>query len=103
MPLAQGEILDYGSLLTCPGAQPGQTLTDIAKTQWRYIGYRGFSRFISSDTDFLIIRQIGTLNARALLALQDQLSTLEAELENLYQKCIQTGNIHNGSFRMFRL
>jgi hypothetical protein len=47
----------------------------------------------------LIIRQFGTLNARALLALQDQLSILEAELEILDQKCIQAGNIHNGSFR----
>jgi hypothetical protein len=33
------------------------------------------------------------------LALQDQLSSLEADLEALDQKCIQAGTLHNGSFR----
>lgn len=71
------------------------------KKPWKYIGYRGFSAFISSDDDFLVFRRFGALTARVLLGLQDQLSVFEEELEALDAKHSRTGSedIHNGSFR----
>ncbi|KAF1851126.1 uncharacterized protein K460DRAFT_412737 [Cucurbitaria berberidis CBS 394.84] len=68
---------------------------------WEEIGYRGFSAFLASDNDFLIFRRFGSLNARLLLYLQDEISVLEADLEDLEAKYVVDGakDIHNGSFR----
>jgi hypothetical protein len=75
------------------------TPAEINNAQWRYVGYSGFSKFISSDNDFFIFRKFGALSARTLLILQDQLAVLEDKLEKLDQKCMQHDDIHNGSFR----
>lgn len=68
---------------------------------WKEIGYRGFSAFLASDNDFLIFRRFGSLNARLLLFLQDQIAVLEEKLEKLEQKHMaeDAKDIHHGSFR----
>lgn len=68
---------------------------------WKTIGYRGFSAFLASDNDFLIFRRFGTLTARILLLLQDEITVLEEELEELeaLHSSPSSADIHNGSFR----
>ena len=68
---------------------------------WKYIGYRSFCEFVSSDEDFFVLRRFGTLSARVLLNLQDQLATLEGRLEGIEQQLRQrdTPDVNNGSFR----
>ena len=79
-----------------------QTLSqEEIEKPWKYIGYRGFSAFLASDDDFLIFRRFSTLNTRVLLFLQDQISVLESELNELDRKHSDKDavDIHNGSFR----
>jgi hypothetical protein len=68
---------------------------------WKEIGYRGFSAFIASDNDFLIFRRFGSLNARLLLYLQDQIAVLEEKLGKLEEQHMleEAKDIHHGSFR----
>jgi hypothetical protein len=72
---------------------------------WKEIGYRGFSAFIASDNDFLIFRRFGSLNARLLLYLQDQIAVLEEKLGKLEEHHMsdEAKNIHHGSFRQEEL
>ncbi|OTA81341.1 hypothetical protein M434DRAFT_54012, partial [Hypoxylon sp. CO27-5] len=74
---------------------------DIEGQPWKYIGYRGYAQFISSDADLLIFREFEELNVRVALRLQDKVSALEEELKKLddaYSKK-ESGAINNGSFR----
>ncbi len=77
------------------------TQEEIEKKPWKYIGYRGYSDFISSENDFYIIRRFGALNARVTLALQDQVSVMEEQLKNLDSEFSRrdAADVHNGSFR----
>src|SRR5256885_335977 len=59
------------------------TREDFRKKPWKYIGYEGFSTFVASDNDFFFLRRFGTLHARVLLSLQDQLVELEQRLKDL--------------------
>ena len=79
--------------------QPSQK--DIKDKPWKYTGYRSFSTFIATDNDFLIFRRFGTLSARVLLSLQDQLSCVEEELEACEKRLRgrYVPDTHNGSFR----
>lgn len=74
---------------------------DIDQKPWKYAGYRSFCEFVSSDEDFFVLRRFGTLSARVLLNLQDQLATLEGRLEDIEQQLRQRDapDVHNGSFR----
>lgn len=65
------------------------------------MGYRGFSEFVASHDNFFILRRFGTLTARVLLSLQDELVELEGQLETLENHLSSAGapDIHNGSFR----
>ncbi|KAF3067680.1 hypothetical protein CFAM422_008367 [Trichoderma lentiforme] len=65
---------------------------------WKYVGYRGYSRFISSDDDFFILRRFSVLNVRIPLALQNQLVMLERQLNELDNKYESEPQIHNGRF-----
>ena len=82
---------------------PPSTLTqeEIETKEWKYTGYQHFSRFISSDNDFLFFRRFSVLNARVFLALQDEIATLEHELATLDQASSEktAPDVHNGSFR----
>jgi hypothetical protein len=78
------------------------TEDDISQMPWKYVGYRQYSEFLSSDEDLLIVRRFGVLNARVLLSLQDRVSELEDELEDFDDKHSRKGpeEYNNGSFRM---
>ncbi|KAF1959968.1 hypothetical protein CC80DRAFT_406147 [Byssothecium circinans] len=87
------------------GCLPAQIFNqDEIEKPWKYIGYRGFSAFLSLDEDFLIFGRFGTLNTRVLLHLQDQMSILETELNEIDRKHSQKNavDIHNESFRQER-
>jgi len=77
------------------------TNVEIAKKPWKYIGYKGYSDFVASDNDFFIFRRFTSLNSRVALLLQDQLSLLEEQLEELDRQYSrkEAGDINNGSFR----
>jgi hypothetical protein len=78
------------------------TREDFEKKPWKYIGYEGFSTFVASDNDFFFLRRFGTLHARVLLSLQDQLVELEQRLKDLDTKAAEktAPDQHNGSFRL---
>ncbi|KAG4436525.1 hypothetical protein IFR05_007999 [Cadophora sp. M221] len=81
--------------------EPPLTPEEIEKKPWKYIGYRGYSDFIASENDFYIVRRFAALNTRAALALQDKVSVLEEQLEDLDRTYSRrdTVDVHNGSFR----
>ena len=78
-----------------------QTAQKPKRKFWKTIGYQGYSKFLATDNDFLIFRRFGVLNTRVLLLLQDEISVLEQELEDLDSTHSQpsAADIHNGSFR----
>ena len=79
--------------------QPSQE--EVDEKPWKYTGYQSFSTFIASDNDFLVFRRFGTLSARVLLSLQDQLSCVEKDLEACEKRVREKDapDVHNGSFR----
>ena len=74
---------------------------DVYDQPWKYTGYKKYSWFLASDDDFLIFRRFGTLNARIILAMQDEISVAEAKLKALDDEASLKGapRRHNGSFR----
>ncbi|KAF2631335.1 hypothetical protein BU25DRAFT_407849 [Macroventuria anomochaeta] len=89
-------------------SQSSQTIAtagDSIAKPWKDVGYRGFSAFLASDNDFLIFRKFGTLSARLLLYLQDEIAVLEEALRDIEDK--HSGptapDLHNGSFRQDQL
>lgn len=79
--------------------EPSQA--EIDAKPWKYTGYQSFSECIASDNDFFVLRRFGSLSARVLLGLQDQLSCLELDLKALEKRVREKDapDIHNGSFR----
>ncbi|KAH9224690.1 hypothetical protein DL95DRAFT_254615, partial [Leptodontidium sp. 2 PMI_412] len=77
------------------------TPEEVEKKPWKYIGYRGYADFIASENDFYIVRRFAALNTRAALALQDRVSVLEEQLEELDRTYSRRDavDVHNGSFR----
>lgn len=69
---------------------------------WKYIGYKSYAWLLSSDDDFLMFRRFGTLNARVLLSMQDDLVVAEEKLKELDSQYSQKDapRQHNGSFRL---
>jgi hypothetical protein len=67
----------------------------------RSIGYRWFSAFLASDTDFAFFRRFDTLSTRVILALQDRVAEVEASLEAIDNETSRRsdGTINNGSLR----
>lgn len=54
---------------------------------WKYIGYKGYAKLVSSDDDFFIFQRFSALNARvALLLQQDHIPVLEGTLDELDRK-----------------
>jgi hypothetical protein len=47
---------------------------------WKYVGYKTFSRWMASDSAFLVVRRFGALNARIALSMQDEIVQLEEQL-----------------------
>jgi len=85
-----------------PAVAPEITEEDREQKPWKYIGYRGYCRFLASDDDFFFLRRFGVLHARVLLALQDQITVLEDKLDAIDQHAGRKDNVdrHNGSFRL---
>ncbi|KAL7943826.1 hypothetical protein V8C42DRAFT_328546 [Trichoderma barbatum] len=84
---------------TVPAEHGAHTRRSIEQiVPWRYIGYRGYSRFISSVNDFFILRRFSVLNVRVALALQHQLVMLERQLDELDDKYEGDPPVHNGRF-----
>ncbi|KAI9766052.1 MAG: hypothetical protein M1840_006759 [Geoglossum simile] len=73
----------------------------LDKWPWKYAGYRVFSRWVTSDPAFFIVRRFGSLNARVILCLQNEIVMLEKELDTLDHEYIgedRPNNTNNGSF-----
>ncbi|KAI1750238.1 hypothetical protein F4782DRAFT_509773 [Xylaria castorea] len=89
--------MSFGSLTTIEEPLP----EEIQKQPWKYVGYKRYTEFISSDGDLLIFRRFGTLNARICLLLQDKVSLLEQKLMNLDKEFSrrEADPINNGSLR----
>ncbi|KAK4112398.1 hypothetical protein N656DRAFT_709377 [Canariomyces notabilis] len=79
----------------------GPTEADIQLKPWKYIGYKGYAEFISSDDDFLILRRFDSLSARVALRLQDEINVLEEELERLdtIHSKPESTDFNNGTLR----
>ncbi|KAJ5545255.1 hypothetical protein N7535_006361 [Penicillium sp. DV-2018c] len=86
--------------ITSSSAQ-SPTQEEADRKPWKYIGYHGFSNFLSSDDDFCNFRRFERLNIRVILALQDQLTEIEDTLDEIDQTCSrrETPDTNNGSFR----
>ncbi|KUJ07663.1 uncharacterized protein LY89DRAFT_601279 [Mollisia scopiformis] len=77
------------------------TQDEIDEKPWKYIGYRGYTDFIASDNDFLMVRRFASVSARIVLSLQDQVMVLEEQLNELdwrYSKQ-EEEDVNNGTFR----
>jgi hypothetical protein len=77
------------------------TKQELDEKPWKYIGYQGYTKFLASETDFLVFLRFGGISARTLLRLQDRVVVLQEKLEKLDRqlKRRETEDIHNGSFR----
>ncbi|KAF2622058.1 hypothetical protein BU25DRAFT_443440 [Macroventuria anomochaeta] len=53
---------------------------------WKYEGYSGFSEWMASDDDFFIVRRFGTINARVILWMQNQIVEKERKLAELHKR-----------------
>lgn len=74
---------------------------EIQRKPWKFIGYKGYTEFLSSEDDWFLLRRFGTLNVRVALALQDEISALEGQLKELdegYSRR-ESPDRHNGRFR----
>ncbi len=85
------------------GGEPLITSNVAHEKAWKYVGYRGYSQVLASHEHFLHVRLFRTLNARVILAMQDHISVLEKNLDDIETKLSQkdtSDNVHNGSFRV---
>ncbi|KAI1743042.1 hypothetical protein F4680DRAFT_410880 [Xylaria scruposa] len=89
--------MPHGSLAAIEEPLP----EEVQKQPWKYVGYRRYTEFISSDNDLLIFRRFATLNARVGLLLQDKISLLEHKLMDLEKGFSRRDSepINNGSLR----
>jgi hypothetical protein len=74
---------------------------EVYKKPWKYIGYKSFSEWAASDNDFFVVRRFSALNSRVILKLQDDISILEEQLEELEADNRRSDGpaVNNGSFR----
>lgn len=74
---------------------------DLDRKPWKYIGYKGFSRYVSCSDDFLALRRYDRLHCRVLLTLQDRVAELEEELDLLDNSVSRKSSpdIDNGTIR----
>ncbi|KAK1708091.1 hypothetical protein BDP67DRAFT_526008 [Colletotrichum lupini] len=82
-------------------AKETPTEDDVKEKPWKYIGYKGYSRFLSSEDNFFLLRRFDTLNVRVSLALQDEVSVLEEELD-AFDSCFSkksADDFNNGTLR----
>ncbi|KAI1413602.1 hypothetical protein F5Y13DRAFT_160686 [Hypoxylon sp. FL1857] len=77
------------------------TENDILRKPWKYIGYRGYSSFLASDDEFLVLRRFDNLSVRVALSLQDEISVLESELSAIDGEYSRrnAADVNNGTLR----
>jgi hypothetical protein len=68
---------------------------------WKYIGYKGYTKLISSDGDLFILRRFNALNVRVMLEQQDKISVLEQKLNAIdnQNSRIDAPDVNNGTIR----
>ena len=73
--------------MTAPDPCP-QNLTqeDFDKKPWKYIGYKGYSEFLASESNFLVFKRFNTADTRIALVLQDRVSELTERLKEVDEK-----------------
>ncbi|KAK5662358.1 hypothetical protein OQA88_8268 [Cercophora sp. LCS_1] len=80
-------------------ARPQPTQEEASRQPSRWVGYGGYSKFISSDDDLFILRRFSALSVRVALSMQHEIATLEKELENLDRSyAMEEPTVHNGCF-----
>ncbi|KAK1753326.1 hypothetical protein QBC47DRAFT_388209 [Echria macrotheca] len=50
---------------------------------WKHVGYKGYSAFLASRDDLLVLRRFSALSTRVALSLQHELVVLERELDEM--------------------
>ncbi|CAJ2505014.1 Uu.00g124080.m01.CDS01 [Anthostomella pinea] len=83
------------------GPSIGPSDLDVQLMPWKYVGYKGYAQFVSSDDDLLVLKRFKSLNARVALALQDKVSALEEKLAALDELYSAKGHapVNNGTLR----
>lgn len=87
--------------LNSPPTETGPTSEEVQRKPWKFVGYRGYTKFIATDDDFYMLRRFNTLNIRTSLAYQDRIAALEeqlTELDDEYSKR-DAEDVNNGTFR----
>ncbi|KAK1751962.1 hypothetical protein QBC47DRAFT_389361 [Echria macrotheca] len=77
------------------------TQEELDEKPWKYIGYKDFAKFMSSDDDFFAIRRFDRLHTRVLLYHQARISSMEEQLDTLDQQLSARNaeDVDNGSVR----
>jgi hypothetical protein len=76
-------------------------LQEMEEKPWKYIGYKGYFRFIASNPDLFILKMFAPESTRLALWLQYHVSEASEGLERIDMRHSQRDveDIHNGSFR----
>ncbi|KAF4432004.1 hypothetical protein CGCFRS4_v008921 [Colletotrichum fructicola] len=74
---------------------------EVHQKPWKYIGYKGYSDFISSEDNFFLLRRFDELNVRVALAMQDEIAQLEEELQDVDKGTMAANapDFNNGTLR----
>lgn len=98
---ARGEQAENKPTTSTESVENEPTEEDIRRKPWKYIGIKGYAKFIASDDDFFILRRFNTLIARVALGLEDEISDLEGQLDVLDERYSSktAEDVNNGTFR----
>ncbi|KAK0646738.1 hypothetical protein B0T16DRAFT_493658 [Cercophora newfieldiana] len=81
------------------------TQEELDQKPWKYIGYKEFTKYASSDDDFFALRRFDRVHCRLLLMLQSQVAGMGIELDIMVERLSQRDavDIDNGSARQIPL
>lgn len=82
------------------GASPKSTRPSLAKDEvlekpWKYVGYKGYTKFLTADDDAFILRRFSSLNVRISIVLLERELT---ELDEAHSRR-EAQDFHNGRLR----
>ncbi|KAI0469998.1 hypothetical protein GGR56DRAFT_661136 [Xylariaceae sp. FL0804] len=77
------------------------SIAEVQDKPWKFIGYKRYAEFISSDNDFFLVRRFDALSVRVALSLQDDIAVLEGQLNDLDRDHSRrtAPDVDNGTFR----
>ncbi|KAL4808222.1 hypothetical protein BDV18DRAFT_97266 [Aspergillus unguis] len=86
---------------TTQNQNSGWSEEDMKREPFRYVGYRGYSKFKASAANFAHFRRFDHLNMHVILRIQDRIVQVEEEIENVEFRARQPEaiNKNNGTFR----